>query len=96
MNMASGHSSMSSSSSPDVDDIVWELVKKPFSATAQQNIIVKQIPTPDLSTYPIGKGFQMLWYSKNGFVDLFSSAKFLLAVSFVLPWYFCNLDENWL
>jgi hypothetical protein len=29
-----------------------------------------------LSTYPIGKGFQMSWYSrKNGFVDLFSSAK---------------------
>jgi hypothetical protein len=47
MNMASGHSSMSSSSSLDVDDIVWELVKKTFSAwaTAQQNIIVKQIPT---------------------------------------------------
>ena len=65
--MASGQSGMSSSSSLEVNDIICELVKKPFSAwaTAQQNIIVKQKPTPDLSTLPIGKGFQMSWYSKK-------------------------------
>ncbi len=74
MNMDSrGQSGMSSSSSLGVNenqennDVICELVKKPFSAwaTAQQNIIVKQKPTPDLSTFPIGKGFQMSWYSKK-------------------------------
>jgi hypothetical protein len=67
--MSSGHSSMSTSSLLEANDIVWELVKKPFSA--QQNIIVcKQRQTPDLSTCPIGKGFQMLWYSKNEWLRL--------------------------
>jgi hypothetical protein len=59
MNTFSGHSSMSTSSLLEANDIVWELVKKSFSS--QQNIIVyKQSPTPDLvrlSTCPIGKGF---------------------------------------
>jgi hypothetical protein len=36
MNTSSGHSSMSTSSLLEANDIVWELVKKPFSA--QQNI----------------------------------------------------------
>jgi hypothetical protein len=41
----------------EANDIVWELVKKPFSV--QQNIIVyKQRQTPDLSTFPIGKVFK--------------------------------------
>ena len=57
MNMDSrGQSGMLSSSSLRVNenqennDVICELVKKPFSAwaTAQQNIIVKQKPTPDL------------------------------------------------
>jgi hypothetical protein len=48
---------MSTSSLLEGNDIVWELVKKQFSA--QQNIIVyKQRPTPDLSTCSIGKVFQ--------------------------------------
>ena len=60
---------MSTSSLLEANDIVWELVKKPFSA--QQNIIVyKQRPTPDLSTCPIGKGFQMSWYSKKEWLRL--------------------------
>ena len=38
------HSSMPSSSSLEVNDIIWELVKKTFSAwaTVQQNIIVEK------------------------------------------------------
>ena len=41
---------MSTSSLLEANDIVWELVKKPFSA--QQNIIVyKQRPAPDLSRH---------------------------------------------
>ena len=42
-------------------------MKKPFSvwATAQENIIVKQKPTPDLSMLPLGRDFQMSWYSKK-------------------------------
>ena len=63
-----GQSGMSSSSSIEENsDIICQLAKKPFSAcaTAQQNVIVKQRPTPDLSTFPIGKGFQMSWYSKK-------------------------------
>jgi hypothetical protein len=55
---------MSTSSLLKANNIVWELVKKTFSA--QQNFIVyKQRPMPDLSTCLIGKGFQMLWYSKK-------------------------------
>jgi hypothetical protein len=53
---------MSSFSSLEAKDIVWELVRKTFSAwaTAQQNFIVyKKGPTPDILTCPIGKGFQM-------------------------------------
>ena len=73
MNMASvnDQSGMSSSSSVEDNsensDVICELVKETFSAwaTAQQNIIVKQRPTPHLSTFPIGKGFQMSWYSKK-------------------------------
>jgi hypothetical protein len=48
MSMALGYSSMSCSSSLEANDIVWELVKNPFSAwaTAQQNIIIyRQTPT---------------------------------------------------
>ena len=48
---------MLTSSLLEANDIVWELVKKPFSV--QQNIIVyKQRQTPDLSTCPIGKVFK--------------------------------------
>jgi hypothetical protein len=56
---------MSTSSLLEANDIVWELVKKPFSV--QQNIIVyKQRQTPDLSTCPIGKVFKIMsWYSKK-------------------------------
>ena len=43
MNTSSGHSSMSTSSLLEANDIVWELVKKPISA--QQNIIVYQAET---------------------------------------------------
>jgi hypothetical protein len=57
MNTSSGHSSRSTSSLLEANDIVWELVKKTFSV--QQNIIVyKQRHTPDLSTCPIGKVFK--------------------------------------
>jgi hypothetical protein len=60
---------MSTSSLLKANNIVWELVKKPFSA--QQNFIVyKQRPMPDLSTCLIGKGFQMLWYSKKEWLRL--------------------------
>jgi hypothetical protein len=44
--MSSGHSSMSTSSLLEANDIVWELVKK---------IVYKQRQMPDLSTCPIGK-----------------------------------------
>jgi hypothetical protein len=63
MNTSSGHSSMSTSSLLEANDIIWELVKKTFSA--QQKIVYKQRQTQDLSTCPIGKGFQMSWYSKK-------------------------------
>jgi hypothetical protein len=46
MNTSSGHSSMSTSSLLEANDIVWELVQKPFSAQ-QNNIVYKQRPTPD-------------------------------------------------
>jgi hypothetical protein len=63
----------------EANNIVWELVKKTFSA--QQNIIVyKQRPTPDLSTCPIGKGFQMSWYSKKEWLRLNISYWYLVIV----------------
>ena len=67
-----GQSGMSSSSSIEENsDIICELAKKPFSAcaTAQQNVIVKQRPTP-------GKVFKCRGIQrKNGFVDLYSNVK---------------------
>jgi hypothetical protein len=99
MNMSSrGQSSMSSFSSLQVNespenDVIWELVKKPFSAwaTAQQNIIVKQKPTPDLSAFPIGKGFQMSWYSKK---EWLCGSIFKPRV-FCWPYLYPGFSETW-
>ena len=75
-----GQSGMSSSSSIEENsDIICELAKKPFSAcaTAQQNVIVKQRPTPaTFRLFRSGKVFKCRGIQrKDGFVDLYSNVK---------------------
>ena len=51
-------------------DIITDLLKKSFSvrSIAEQNTIVKQRPTPNLTITSKGRAFQESWYAKKDWI----------------------------